>query len=113
MGSGNEARVPGTAVLVDCCFGASDEWREFRVVSTGRKGVTLEPVLARGDLARICGQVVIRCRPVGPEHPVELIGAVRHRSWLEEGRFGLGVEVLGYRVPGVDGPLVATPERAA
>jgi len=94
--------TPTTGRQVSCRFGADGEWREFTVVGTSRRCVTLEPVAARGDLHRVCGELVIRCAlDDDTVDAVELLCAVRHRTWIDEGRFGLGVEVVGYRLAAV------------
>jgi len=43
---------------------------------------------------------------------VELLGAIRHRTWIDEGRFGLGVELVGYRLSAV-GEAAPVPLHAA
>jgi len=86
---------------VVCRLGADPEWREFHVVCAGDRCVTLEPVESRGDLHRVSGDVLIRFpadEADAAAEPVEVRGTVRHRSWIAEGRFGIGVEVTGFEL---------------
>lgn len=92
--------TPTTGRQVRCRFGADGEWRLFTVVATSRRCVTLEPVDGRGGLHRVCGELVMRCElDDDTVESIELLGAIRHRTWIDEGRFGLGVELVGYRLP--------------
>jgi hypothetical protein len=107
------SETPTTGRQVSCRFGADREWREFTVVGTSRRCVTLEPVTSRGDLHRVCGELVIRCTlDDDTVDAVELLGAIRHRTWIDEGRFGLGVELVGYRLSAV-GEAAPVPLHAA
>ena len=93
--------VSPVAAPVSCRLGADPEWREFHVVCAGDRCVTLEPVESRGDLHRVSGDVLIRFpadEGDAAAEPVEVRGTVRHRSWIAEGRFGIGVEVTGFEL---------------
>lgn len=87
----------GAPVTVACRFGAAGGWRPCRIVGSGPRSVTVEPWALPGELGRAVGPAVIRLRFAdGTE--VEILGTIRRRSWLDERRFGLGVECSGFRV---------------
>jgi hypothetical protein len=95
---GTDRETPrATPATVACRFGAASGWRPCHIVGSGPRSVTIEPWALPGELSRAAGAITIRLRYVdGAE--VEILGTIRHRSWLDVGRFGLGVECSGFRV---------------
>lgn len=83
-------------MTVACRFGAGG-WRPCRIVGSGPKSVTVEPWALPGELGRAVGAATVRLR-YADGATFDLLGTIRHRSWIGEGRFGLGIECSGFRV---------------
>ncbi len=97
---------PRASATVTCRFGESGGWRPCRIVKSGPRSVTVEPWALPGELGRAVGAATIRLR-FADGCEVEILGAIRHRTWLDEQRFGLGIECHGYRVTVPAAPAAA------